>query len=111
MSDIERVIMPGVTHWHSPRFHAYFPTANSYPAIVAVIFAFFCFYSDCSVNRVQIVLSISAINAIIIKIHIKCISLFVGYVERCNCLYWIYMGMFCNFSLKPIITVIVVLTC
>uniref|UniRef100_A0A0A9WT64 Aromatic-L-amino-acid decarboxylase n=1 Tax=Lygus hesperus TaxID=30085 RepID=A0A0A9WT64_LYGHE len=35
MKDIERVIMPGVTHWHSPRFHAYFPTANSYPAIVA----------------------------------------------------------------------------
>ncbi|KAI5743132.1 aromatic-L-amino-acid decarboxylase isoform X2 [Diaphorina citri] len=37
MSDIERVIMPGVTHWHSPKFHAYFPTANSYPAIVADI--------------------------------------------------------------------------
>nr|KAF7399893.1 hypothetical protein H0235_015630 [Vespula pensylvanica] len=35
MSDIERVIMPGVTHWHSPKFHAYFPTAQSYPAIVA----------------------------------------------------------------------------
>ncbi|KAK7576159.1 hypothetical protein V9T40_012445 [Parthenolecanium corni] len=35
MQDIERVIMPGVTHWHSPRFHAYFPTANSYPALVA----------------------------------------------------------------------------
>ncbi|KAI8042124.1 aromatic-L-amino-acid decarboxylase isoform X1 [Drosophila gunungcola] len=35
MQDIERVIMPGVTHWHSPKFHAYFPTANSYPAIVA----------------------------------------------------------------------------
>lgn len=35
MADVERVIMPGVTHWHSPRFHAYFPTANSYPAIVA----------------------------------------------------------------------------
>nr|CAD7462610.1 unnamed protein product [Timema tahoe] len=35
MSDIERVIMPGVTHWHSPKFFAYFPTANSYPAIVA----------------------------------------------------------------------------
>ncbi|XP_011314303.1 aromatic-L-amino-acid decarboxylase [Fopius arisanus] len=35
MGDIERVIMPGVTHWHSPRFHAYFPTAQSYPAIVA----------------------------------------------------------------------------
>lgn len=26
-----------VTHWHSPQFHAYFPTANSYPAIVADI--------------------------------------------------------------------------
>lgn len=37
MADVERVIMPGVTHWHSPRFHAYFPTANSYPAIVADI--------------------------------------------------------------------------
>jgi hypothetical protein len=24
-----------VTHWHSPKFHAYFPTAQSYPAIVA----------------------------------------------------------------------------
>lgn len=35
MKDIERVVMPGVTHWHSPKFHAYFPTANSYPAIVA----------------------------------------------------------------------------
>ncbi|XP_063223034.1 aromatic-L-amino-acid decarboxylase-like isoform X2 [Bacillus rossius redtenbacheri] len=35
MKDIERVIMPGVTHWHSPHFYAYFPTANSYPAIVA----------------------------------------------------------------------------
>ncbi|CAH1960282.1 unnamed protein product [Acanthoscelides obtectus] len=37
LADVEKVIMPGVTHWHSPRFHAYFPTANSYPAIVADI--------------------------------------------------------------------------
>ena len=37
IGDIERVIMPGVTHWHSPHFHAYFPTANSYPAICADI--------------------------------------------------------------------------
>ncbi|XP_045123103.1 aromatic-L-amino-acid decarboxylase-like [Portunus trituberculatus] len=35
MKDIERVIMPGITHWHSPQFHAYFPTANSYPSILA----------------------------------------------------------------------------
>ena len=37
LKDIERVIMPGVTHWHHPNFHAYFPTANSYPAICADI--------------------------------------------------------------------------
>ena len=37
MADVERVIMPGVTHWHHPNFMAYFPTANSYPAIVADI--------------------------------------------------------------------------
>ncbi|XP_041369157.1 aromatic-L-amino-acid decarboxylase-like [Gigantopelta aegis] len=35
--DIEGIIMPGVTHWHSPQFHAYFPTANSYPAILGDI--------------------------------------------------------------------------
>ena len=29
--------MPGVTHWHSPNFHAYFPSGNSYPAICADI--------------------------------------------------------------------------
>ncbi|KAJ8415694.1 hypothetical protein AAFF_G00402510 [Aldrovandia affinis] len=33
--DIERVIMPGVTHWNSPYFYAYFPTANSFPAMLA----------------------------------------------------------------------------
>ena len=32
--DIHKVIFPGLTHWHSPRFHAYYPTANSYPAIL-----------------------------------------------------------------------------
>ncbi|KAJ1524454.1 hypothetical protein ONE63_010951 [Megalurothrips usitatus] len=34
MQDLERHIMPGVTHWHSPSFHAYFPTANSFPGVV-----------------------------------------------------------------------------
>ncbi|XP_045683904.1 aromatic-L-amino-acid decarboxylase [Phyllostomus hastatus] len=34
MKDVERVIMPGVTHWHSPHFFAYFPTANSFPALL-----------------------------------------------------------------------------
>jgi len=31
--DVERIIMPGVTHWHSPKFHAYYPTASSFPGI------------------------------------------------------------------------------
>ena len=35
MSDIERVIMPGLTHWQHPQFHGFFPFTNSYPGIVA----------------------------------------------------------------------------
>uniref|UniRef100_A0A671XEL6 Aromatic-L-amino-acid decarboxylase n=1 Tax=Sparus aurata TaxID=8175 RepID=A0A671XEL6_SPAAU len=35
MKDVERVIMPGITHWHSPYFYAYFPAASSYPAMLA----------------------------------------------------------------------------
>lgn len=27
--------MPGVTHWASPHFHAYFPAGNCYPSMVA----------------------------------------------------------------------------
>uniref|UniRef100_T1IJC5 Tyrosine decarboxylase n=1 Tax=Strigamia maritima TaxID=126957 RepID=T1IJC5_STRMM len=34
MEDVERTIMPGVTHWQHPRFHAYFPAGNSYPSIL-----------------------------------------------------------------------------
>ncbi|XP_014230308.1 aromatic-L-amino-acid decarboxylase-like [Trichogramma pretiosum] len=37
VADIENKIMPGITHWNSPHFHAYYPTANSYPAIVGEI--------------------------------------------------------------------------
>ncbi|XP_021356996.1 aromatic-L-amino-acid decarboxylase-like [Mizuhopecten yessoensis] len=32
--DIDKIIMPGVTHWHSPRFHGYFAAGNSYPSIL-----------------------------------------------------------------------------
>ncbi|CAG7837202.1 unnamed protein product [Allacma fusca] len=35
MKDLERVIMPGVSHWQHPQFHAYLAAANSYPSIVA----------------------------------------------------------------------------
>ncbi|KAK9501431.1 hypothetical protein O3M35_012154 [Rhynocoris fuscipes] len=34
MADVEQYIMPGVTHWQHPRFHAYFPSGNSYPSIL-----------------------------------------------------------------------------
>lgn len=33
MKDME-LIMPGITHWQSPNFHAYFPCATSGPAIL-----------------------------------------------------------------------------
>uniref|UniRef100_UPI003AAB940F aromatic-L-amino-acid decarboxylase isoform X1 n=1 Tax=Centroberyx gerrardi TaxID=166262 RepID=UPI003AAB940F len=35
IKDVERVIMPGITHWHSPYFYAYFPAATSFPAMLA----------------------------------------------------------------------------
>ncbi|XP_068143672.1 aromatic-L-amino-acid decarboxylase isoform X1 [Drosophila tropicalis] len=34
MNDVEEKIMPGVTHWQHPRFHAYFPAGNSFPSIL-----------------------------------------------------------------------------
>ncbi|KAL8612127.1 hypothetical protein ACOMHN_021940 [Nucella lapillus] len=35
LKDVERVIMPGVTHWQSPKFFAYFPASSSYPSMLA----------------------------------------------------------------------------
>ena len=34
LADIERLILPGVTHWQSPNFYAYFPSNASGPAIL-----------------------------------------------------------------------------
>jgi aromatic-L-amino-acid decarboxylase len=34
MSDVDRVIMPGITHWQSPNFFAYFPANASGPSIL-----------------------------------------------------------------------------
>jgi len=34
LKDIDRVILPGVTHWQSPNFFAYFPANASGPAIL-----------------------------------------------------------------------------
>uniref|UniRef100_A0A915PVV5 Tyrosine decarboxylase n=1 Tax=Setaria digitata TaxID=48799 RepID=A0A915PVV5_9BILA len=33
--DFDRYIMPGVTHWQHPRFHAYFPAGNAFPNLLA----------------------------------------------------------------------------
>jgi aromatic-L-amino-acid/L-tryptophan decarboxylase len=33
-ADIESIILPGITHWQSPNFYAYFPTSTSGPAIL-----------------------------------------------------------------------------
>lgn len=35
LKDVERLIIPSLTHWQSPRFHGYFPTGHSYPSVVA----------------------------------------------------------------------------
>src|SRR5215469_4491292 len=34
MADVERLILPGITHWQSPNFFAYFPSNNSFPSIL-----------------------------------------------------------------------------
>lgn len=39
MADVEDKIMPGVTHWQHPRFHAYFPSGNSFPSILGDMLA------------------------------------------------------------------------
>src|SRR5437016_6496571 len=33
-ADVERIILPGITHWQSPNFFGYFPTSSSGPAIL-----------------------------------------------------------------------------
>ncbi|XP_055387862.1 histidine decarboxylase isoform X2 [Condylostylus longicornis] len=38
-NDIERIIMPGVTHWQSPHMHAYFPALNSFPSMLGDMLA------------------------------------------------------------------------
>src|SRR5256886_14447317 len=34
LKDVEKLILPGITHWQSPNFFAYFPCNNSGPAIL-----------------------------------------------------------------------------
>jgi aromatic-L-amino-acid decarboxylase len=34
LGDVDRVLMPGITHWQSPSFFAFFPSNNSGPSIL-----------------------------------------------------------------------------
>lgn len=35
LDDFNKIIMPGITHWQSPNFFAYFPANSSYPSLLA----------------------------------------------------------------------------
>jgi aromatic-L-amino-acid/L-tryptophan decarboxylase len=39
LRDLEEVLLPGLTHWQSPRFFAYFSTTGSEPAVLADLLA------------------------------------------------------------------------
>jgi aromatic-L-amino-acid/L-tryptophan decarboxylase len=39
LEDIDRIILPGITHWQSPRFFGYFPANNSGPSILGELLA------------------------------------------------------------------------
>jgi aromatic-L-amino-acid/L-tryptophan decarboxylase len=34
LRDVEKLILPGITHWQSPNFFGYFPSNNSFPSIL-----------------------------------------------------------------------------
>ncbi|MHB8736161.1 MAG: pyridoxal-dependent decarboxylase, partial [Terriglobales bacterium] len=34
MTDLENLILPGITHWQSPNFFAYFPANTSAPSVL-----------------------------------------------------------------------------
>jgi aromatic-L-amino-acid decarboxylase len=38
-ADIDRVIMPGLTHWQSPKFMAFFPCNSSFPAMLGDMYS------------------------------------------------------------------------
>ncbi len=35
LDDFQNIILPGITHWQHPNFHAFFPANNSFPSIIA----------------------------------------------------------------------------
>lgn len=39
LGDVESILLPGITHWQSPHFFAYFPANNSGPSILGELLA------------------------------------------------------------------------
>jgi aromatic-L-amino-acid decarboxylase len=39
LRDLDRILLPGITHWQHPRYFAYFATSSSPPAILAELLA------------------------------------------------------------------------
>ena len=39
LRDVEEILLPGITHWQSPNFFAYFPSNNSGPSILGDLLA------------------------------------------------------------------------
>src|SRR5215210_792556 len=39
LADLDRVVVPGLTHWQHPGFFAYFPGNSSYPSILGELAA------------------------------------------------------------------------
>ena len=39
LADLDRVLLPGITHWNHPRFFAYFSITASEPGILAELLA------------------------------------------------------------------------
>ena len=39
LRDLDEVLLPGLTHWQSPRYFAYFPSTGSEPGILAELLA------------------------------------------------------------------------
>lgn len=37
MEDIQQYILPGLTHWQHPGFHAYFPACSSFPSTLGIM--------------------------------------------------------------------------
>jgi aromatic-L-amino-acid decarboxylase len=38
-ADIDRLIIPGLTHWQSPKFMAFFPCNSSFPAMIGDMYS------------------------------------------------------------------------